>query len=60
MTTISTEVSDEILQAIESYIQSQSDTPTFPAVVQTALHSFLTVQGYLSSYLDLNVKRSTL
>ena len=49
MTTISTEVSDEMLQAIESYIQNQPDALTFPAVVETALHSFLTLQGYFPS-----------
>ena len=49
MTTISTEASDELLQAIESYIQNQPDASTFPAVVETALHSFLTMQGYFPS-----------
>lgn len=43
MTTISTEVSDEMLQAIEAYIQNQPNAPTFPSVVETALHSFLTL-----------------
>lgn len=35
--------------AIESYIQSQHDSPTFLAVIETALHSFLTLQDYLPS-----------
>lgn len=49
MTTISTEVSDEMIRAIEAYIQSQPDSPTFPAVIETALHNFLTLQGHFLS-----------
>jgi hypothetical protein len=47
MTTISAELPDELIQAIETYIHNQPDSPTLPAVVQTALQSFLTTQGYL-------------
>lgn len=47
MTTISTELPDEVIQAIEDYIHNQPNAPTVPAVVQMALQTFLTAQGYL-------------
>jgi hypothetical protein len=47
MTTINADLPDEIIEAIESYIQNQPDSPTLPTVVQAALQSFLTTQGYL-------------
>ena len=47
MTTISTELPDELILAIESYIRNQPDTPMLSTVVQLALQTFLTAQGYL-------------
>jgi hypothetical protein len=47
MTTISAELPDEFIQAIEDYIHNQPDAPTVPAVVQIALKAFLTAQGYV-------------
>lgn len=47
MTTITTELSDELLQAITAYIEQQPDCPSVPSVIQTALQTFLAAQGYL-------------
>jgi hypothetical protein len=47
MTTISVELPDELIQAIETYIHNQPDSLTMPVVIQTALRSFLMTQGYL-------------
>jgi hypothetical protein len=47
MTTISAELPDELVQAIESYIHDRPEAPNLAAVMETALQSFLTEQGYL-------------
>lgn len=47
MTTISTELPDELIEAIESYIHNQPDSPSIHAVVQIAVQTFLIAQGYL-------------
>jgi hypothetical protein len=47
MTNITTELSDDLIHAIESYIHDRPDSPSIPAVVQTALQTFLSAEGYL-------------
>ncbi len=49
MTKITTELSDDLLQALRSYIHDQPDSPSVPAVVQIALQNFLSAVGYLPS-----------
>jgi hypothetical protein len=46
---LSTELPDRIVQAIAEYIQDQPTPTDFPEVLQTALETFLSERGYLSS-----------
>ncbi len=56
---LTTELPDDIAQAIAEYIQDQPTQTDIPSVLRTALQTFLVERGYLGSQKRLHITPAT-